>query len=54
MARLPVAVIGDALWQNRYHRDPHVLGSAIELNRKTYSIIGVMPRSFEFPSTPDG
>lgn len=23
--RLPVAVIGDALWQNRYHRDPHVL-----------------------------
>ena len=47
--RLPVAVIGDALWQNRYHRDPHVLGSSIELNRKTYSIIGVMPRSFEFP-----
>ncbi len=47
--KLPVAVIGDALWQNRYHRDPHVLGSSIELNRKTYSIIGVMPRSFEFP-----
>jgi putative ABC transport system permease protein len=45
----PVAVISDALWQNRYHRDPHVLGSSIELDRKTYSIIGVMPRSFEFP-----
>ena len=45
----PVAVISDALWQNRYHRDPHVLGSAIELDRKAYSIIGVMPRSFEFP-----
>jgi putative ABC transport system permease protein len=45
----PVAVISDALWQNRYHRDPGVLGTAIELDRKTYSIIGVMPRSFEFP-----
>ena len=45
----PVAVISDALWQNRFHRDPRVLGSAIELDRKTYSIIGVMPRSFEFP-----
>ena len=31
---LQVAVIGDALWQNRYHRDPHVLGSAIELESK--------------------
>ncbi len=45
----PVALISDALWQNRYHRDPNVLGSAIELDRKAFSIIGVMPRSFEFP-----
>jgi predicted permease len=45
----PIAVISDALWQNRYHRDANVLGSAIELDRKAYSIIGVMPRSFEFP-----
>jgi len=45
----PVAVISDALWQNRFHRDPHVLANAIELDRKAYSIIGVMPRSFEFP-----
>ncbi len=44
-----VAIISDALWQNRFHRDPRVLGSAIELDRKAYSIIGVMPRSFEFP-----
>jgi putative ABC transport system permease protein len=44
-----VAVISDALWQNRYHRDQRVLGTAIELDRKAYSIIGVMPRSFEFP-----
>ena len=44
-----LAVISYRLWQNRFHRDPHVLGNSIVLDRKTYSIIGVMPRSFEFP-----
>ncbi|MGA7751616.1 MAG: ABC transporter permease [Candidatus Sulfotelmatobacter sp.] len=48
-AHQPVAVISDALWTNRYHRDPGVLGRSIVLDRKDYSIIGVMPRSFEFP-----
>ena len=45
----PLAVISYALWLNRYHRDPHIVGTSIVLNRKTYSIIGVMPRSFQFP-----
>jgi predicted permease len=44
-----VAVISYALWLNRYHSDPHVLGSSIHLDRKFYTIVGVMPRSFEFP-----
>jgi putative ABC transport system permease protein len=45
----PVAVISYALWLNRFHRDPHVLGNSIVLDRKAYSIIGVMPRDFEYP-----
>jgi predicted permease len=48
----PVAVISYGLWLSRYHRDPHVIGNSIVLNRKAYSIIGVMPRSFDFP--PEG
>ncbi len=48
-AKKPLAVISYALWLNRYHRDPQVLGSTIVLDRKPYSIIGVMPRSFEYP-----
>ncbi len=48
-AHQPLAVISYALWMNRYHRDPKVLGSSIVLDRKPYSIIGVMPRDFEFP-----
>ena len=45
----PLAVISYALWQNRYHLDPAVLGSSIALDRRPYTIIGVMPRTFEFP-----
>ena len=48
----PLAVISYALWLNRYQRDPRVLGSSIDLDRRSYTIIGVMPRSFEFPLQP--
>lgn len=47
-AHAPLAVIGYGLWLTRFHRDPHAVGSAIVLNRRTYTIVGVMPRSFEF------
>jgi predicted permease len=48
-ASQPLAVISYALWLNRYHLDPHIVGTSVILNRKAYSIVGVMPRSFEFP-----
>jgi len=51
-ARQPVAVISYTLWTDRYHRDPRVLGISIVLDRKPYSVIGVMPRGFEFPLQP--
>lgn len=48
----PLAVISYALWLDRYHRDRQVLGTSIALDRKAYTIIGVMPRDFEFPLEP--
>ena len=47
-----VAVISYAMWHSRFHGDPQILGRKIELDRKTYEIIGVMPRGFEFPLIP--
>ena len=51
-AHAPVAVISYALWLNRFHRDPQILGATITLDRRNYTIVGVMPRSFEFPLLP--
>src|SRR5437879_1272345 len=45
----PVAVISYALWKERFNSDRNVLGQTIDLDRRPYSIIGVMPRNFEFP-----
>jgi putative ABC transport system permease protein len=48
-ARQSVAVISYALWTNRFHRDPQVIDTSIVLDRQPYTVIGVMPRDFEFP-----
>src|SRR6267142_2188918 len=47
-----VVVIGDVLWHRRFNADQNVLGKTINLNAETFSIVGVMPSSFRFP-TPD-
>lgn len=44
-----VAVISYGLWLSRYHHNSQVLGRAVVLDRRAYSIIGVMPRGFDFP-----
>ncbi len=45
----PVTVIGYALWKDRFQSDPNVLGKTIDLDKRPYTVIGVMPRNFEFP-----
>ena len=47
-----VVVLSYSFWQDRLNADPHVLGTKILLDRKPYEVIGVMPRSFEFPLVP--
>jgi putative ABC transport system permease protein len=45
-----VVVLGNALWRERYGADPDVVGRNIVLDGETYTVIGVMPRTFNFPS----
>lgn len=50
--RQQVAVLSYSTWQTRFHGDKNILGAKILLDRKPYVVIGVMPRSFEFPLVP--
>jgi predicted permease len=42
----PVAVLGYKFWQRHYHGDRSVVGRTIQLNHKSYTILGVMPVRF--------
>jgi predicted permease len=48
----PVAVLSYQTWRGRFHGAAHILGTSIQLDRKPYFVIGVMPRGFEFPLVP--
>src|SRR6516162_4235109 len=41
-----VIVIGYAVWQNHFAGDPQIVGKAIQINRRPYTVIGVAPRDF--------
>lgn len=47
------AVISYALWQRLFHGDKNAIGRAMSLNAANYTILGVMPPSFEFPLSAD-
>jgi len=47
-----VTVLSYPMWQNRFQGDPHIIGRSLQLDRKPYEIIGVMPRDFEYPLIP--
>ena len=45
-----VMLLSHALWQRRYGGDPSIVGRTITANGKPYTVVGVMPPDFEFPS----
>lgn len=45
-----VVLLGYALWRERYGADPSAVGQKIVLDGAPYTILGVMPRTFQFPS----
>ncbi len=47
------AVISDAVWRDGFGADPQILGKAIKVNGNSYTVIAVMPRSFQFPFNPE-
>src|SRR5262245_29861114 len=44
-----VALISFELWQTHYRGSTEVLGQTVTLDRKSYSIVGVLPVGLRFP-----
>jgi putative ABC transport system permease protein len=49
---MTLAVVSEAFWRQRLGADPSAIGRAIPLDDETFTIIGVMPASFQFPYRP--
>jgi putative ABC transport system permease protein len=49
----PVVLISHEVWANRYGRDQDVLGTALRINGRPATIVGVMPEGFGFPEQQD-
>lgn len=48
-ASTSVSVISHAMWEQRFNGDPSIIGRSISLDDKPTTIVGVMPKSFQFP-----
>ena len=44
-----VALLSYGLWQRRYGGAARIIGQTIDIDRQPFIVIGVMPRSFQFP-----
>src|SRR5205814_3982304 len=42
-----VVILGYGMWQRRFAADASIIGRIINLNGQPYTVIGVMPRTFE-------
>ena len=46
----PVVVLNYGLWQRRFGGQTSILNQSITLNGKSYTVIGIMPQSYAYPS----
>jgi predicted permease len=44
-----VVLLSDGLWRASFHSDPRIVGQVVKLSGKPYTVIGVMPATFNFP-----
>ena len=49
VGRDDVIVISERLWRRKFDRDPRVLGSKLMADGRAFTVVGIMPASFEFP-----
>jgi predicted permease len=46
----PVALLSDHLWRITFQSDPNIVGKAITLDGNPFTVLGVMPRGFDYPA----
>jgi putative ABC transport system permease protein len=45
----PVVILSEALWRSRFGADAKIVGRSITLDKRAYTVVGVMPAEFRSP-----
>lgn len=45
----PVVVCSENLWRSRFGADPNIIGRAVALDQRSFTVVGVMPAGFQTP-----
>jgi predicted permease len=46
-------ILSHRFWQRRFAGDPRIIGQSIALSGESFTVVGVMPRGFHYPSAAD-
>jgi putative ABC transport system permease protein len=49
LGRDDVVIISARLWQRRFNSNPQIIGTKLLLDGKSFTVVGVMPATFDFP-----
>jgi putative ABC transport system permease protein len=49
VGRDDVVIISARLWERRFNSDPQIIGTKLLLDGKNFTVVGLMPASFDFP-----
>jgi hypothetical protein len=52
-SRHQVVMFSYHFWQQRFDGNPRIVGTTIHLNGQSFTVIGIMPTTFDFPSAID-
>ncbi|HZM88285.1 MAG TPA: ABC transporter permease [Blastocatellia bacterium] len=44
-----VVILSGSLWKRRFGGDPNIIGQSLTLSSASYTVIGIMPATFQFP-----
>jgi predicted permease len=49
----PAVLLRYGFWQRRFGADPAIVGRTLRLNDRGYTVVGVLPRGFDYPNRTD-
>ena len=48
-----VVLLSYAVWQRRFGADPAIVGRDLQFNGRSHTVVGILPKSFDIPSSVD-